>query len=233
MQNINNNKSYLVIGVVIVILIALWLGGLFDDKKKNENNKEHFTLDNANVPSNVVLSSDNETNNSKNSWYVTQDTAPEGTYKQHSYANGNRGSSDINPELDSLLQMSNDLTQKEYMTSDNFVGYDKNDGMFAQHVKSPNDDKKGKEKIAEMFNADNFLPQGNNNNDWFEVMPDAISVKNRHLINTSKPISVDTVSSSLRNASYDIRGSPANPKFAVSLWQNSTIEPDTNLKSLC
>ena len=48
-----------------------------------------------------------------------------------------------------------------------------------------------------------------------------------------KLIGVNTVGQSLKNASYDIRGTIANPKFAVSPWNNSTYEPDTNIKPLC
>ena len=64
-------------------------------------------------------------------------------------------------------------------------------------------------------------------------MPDAISVKNRHLINISKPIGVNTIGTSLRNPSHDIRGTPSCPKFVISPWLQSSIEPDHNLKGLC
>jgi hypothetical protein len=54
------------------------------------------------------------------------------------------------------------------------------------------------------------------------------------LINPSKFIpGTDTVGQSLKNPSYDIRGTIANPKYTVSPWNNSTYEPDYNIKSLC
>ena len=46
-------------------------------------------------------------------------------------------------------------------------------------------------------------------------------------------IGTDTVGQSLKNATYDLRSAPPNPKFVVSPWQNSTIEPDYNIKPLC
>ena len=46
-------------------------------------------------------------------------------------------------------------------------------------------------------------------------------------------IGVNTVGQTLKNPSHDIRGTIYCPKIAnVSPWQQSTIEPDFNLKSL-
>ena len=38
---------------------------------------------------------------------------------------------------------------------------------------------------------------------------------------------------SLKNPTYDFRGTIANPKYNVSPWMNSTYEPDYNVKPLC
>ena len=45
-------------------------------------------------------------------------------------------------------------------------------------------------------------------------------------------IGINTIGSGLKNASHDLRGAPSAPKFVVSPWLNSTIECDTNLKSI-
>ena len=59
-------------------------------------------------------------------------------------------------------------------------------------------------------------------------------MNNDKLINTDKyVIGVDTVGQSLKNATWDLRGTIANPKYSVSPWNNSTYEPDYNLKALC
>ena len=34
------------------------------------------------------------------------------------------------------------------------------------------------------------------------------------------------ISQTLRNASHDLRPEPRNPQVAVSLWNNSTIDPN-------
>lgn len=51
-------------------------------------------------------------------------------------------------------------------------------------------------------------------------------------VDASAKLGVDTVGSSKKNASYDLRGTLPCPKFVVSPWMNSTYEPDTNIKSL-
>lgn len=84
------------------------------------------------------------------------------------------------------------------------------------------------------YDSKNYLPQ-EVNDEWFDT--DFTQAKNKlnsdSLINTEKyVIGVDTVGQSLKNASYDIRGTVANPKFNVSPWNNSTYEPDYNIKPL-
>jgi len=89
-----------------------------------------------------------------------------------------------------------------------------------------------RDKNTDLFNADNSLPKETNKN-WFDTVPDPISVKNRNLINISKQVGVNTIGSSHKNASHDLRGSVPCPKFVVAPWLQSSIEPDTNIKSWC
>jgi len=85
------------------------------------------------------------------------------------------------------------------------------------------------------YNAKDYLPK-EINNDWFDT--DFSQAKHKinddKLINTEKyVIGINTVGQSLKNASYDIRGAVNVPKYSVSPWQNSTIEPDNNIAPLC
>jgi len=85
------------------------------------------------------------------------------------------------------------------------------------------------------YNAKDFLPK-EINDQWFDTdfSQAKYNINDDKLINTERyVIGVNTVGQSLKNASYDIRGTVANPKFTVSPWNNSTYEPDFNLKSLC
>ena len=91
---------------------------------------------------------------------------------------------------------------------------------------------KKKQTAKDIYNLDNFLPK-QVNEDWFDNVPEPISVKNRYLINISKQVGVNTIGSSHKNASWDLRGEVYCPKFVVSPWMQSSIEPDTSLVGLC
>lgn len=85
------------------------------------------------------------------------------------------------------------------------------------------------------YDAKDFLPK-EINSQWFDTdfSQAKYNVNDDKLINTERyVIGVNTVGQSLKNASYDIRGTIANPKFTVSPWNNSTYEPDYNIKGFC
>jgi len=137
-------------------------------------------------------------------------------YKHVSYNEGKRGS--LSPEVDKYF------SKNSSQVANDFTGVGDNDGL-AQYVSS---NKKQKDDI---FNAKELLPR-EENKEWFETH-DNVKVKNRHLINVYRPIGVNTVASSLRNGSRDIRGDETNPRFVVSPWNQSSIDPDTNNRGLC
>ncbi len=90
------------------------------------------------------------------------------------------------------------------------------------------------EKNKLKFNSGELLPK-EVNNDWFETdfSHAQVNVDDSNLVVTDRYIvGVNTVGQSLKNPSYDIRAAPACPKFTVSPWQQSTIEPDFNIKNL-
>jgi hypothetical protein len=150
-----------------------------------------------------------------------------GDFKRSDYSSGERGASDAKT-LDDFFNDGNDLAN-EANSNDNFKGQDLNNGKLAAYKGAG---KKTELADEDLFKVDDYLPQ-DKNKDWFDVMPEPISVKNRHLINVSRPVGVNTIGTTLKNASYDIRGTPACPKFVVSPWLQSSYEPDTNLKGLC
>lgn len=85
------------------------------------------------------------------------------------------------------------------------------------------------------YNAKDFLPKEINDK-WFDTdfSQAKANINDDKLINTERyVIGINTVGQSLKNASYDIRGSIPNPKYSIGPWNNSTIEPDYNLKPLC
>ncbi len=154
-------------------------------------------------------------------------------FKRSSYSGALRG--DLGPsDWDSYFDHNNNVfSNSQTGENDKFLPIDETNGGFAV-FKSKGRATCGSNQNCEpedLFDVDKYLPQ-EVNDDWFEVQPEPISVKNRHLINITKPIGINTIGTSLKNASHDIRGSVANPKFVVSPWLNSAIEPDVNLKPL-
>lgn len=60
--------------------------------------------------------------------------------------------------------------------------------------------------------------------DFGEFAPKALQGQN--FLEVSKQVGVDTQGSSMRNANYQIRADPPNPRTNVGPWLNSTIEAD-------
>lgn len=58
------------------------------------------------------------------------------------------------------------------------------------------------------------------------------SLKGKNFLSAGALIGVNTVGQSMRNANYQLRSEPPNPQVPVSVFYNSTIEPDTNRRDL-
>lgn len=58
------------------------------------------------------------------------------------------------------------------------------------------------------------------------------SLKGKNFLSAGALIGINTVGQSLRNASWDIRGTVPNPQVPVSIFNQSTIEPDTMRRPL-
>jgi len=87
---------------------------------------------------------------------------------------------------------------------------------------------------VEKYNVKDYLPK-DVNNEWFDTdFSQAQHIDDTNLINPDRfIIGVNTIGQSLKNPSWDIRGTIPNPKFSISPFNNSTYEPDYNLKPLC
>ena len=158
--------------------------------------------------------------------HTSKNSARAGKYKRLNYKDGRRGQS--HSDASKYFEDHNSLVKEGHLGNDEYSGRDETNDKFASY----NPGAKKSLTDEDIFKSENYLPK-EANKDWFEVMPEPISIKNRHLINVSRPVGVNTIGNSLRNPSYDLRGTPANPKFVVSPWMQSTIEPDLNIKGLC
>lgn len=88
--------------------------------------------------------------------------------------------------------------------------------------------------VKDQFDISKMLPR-QVEEEWFDVEPllTTKKIKGNHLLHPKVHMGVNTVSSSLRYGTHDIRGDIPNPKINVSPWNNSTIEPDTNIRGIC
>lgn len=74
-----------------------------------------------------------------------------------------------------------------------------------------------------------LLPKDASNDLWSRVNPAGQGdVDDKNYLTAGYHSGVNTVGGSLRNASLQIRSEPINPRSRVSVWNESTIEPDLN-----
>jgi hypothetical protein len=71
------------------------------------------------------------------------------------------------------------------------------------------------------------------NSTWAEQNPMGTgSLAGKNFLSAGALIGVNTVGQSLRNSNYQLRSEPPNPQVPVSVFLNSTIEPDVNRRNL-
>lgn len=142
-------------------------------------------------------------------------------YKKNSYRDLDSGSL-----KDVEAQYGVQDVNKNY--TDRYVPTDESQGMGA-----PIDIGSRRNNEKDKYDVNAFLPQ-EEEKDWFETI-EQVDVKNSNLINIYRPIGVNTIGSSQKIASYDIRGydGAIAPKFVNGPWLQSSVEPDRSTKSLC
>lgn len=158
--------------------------------------------------------------------------------------------------MDDLVSQCNTYSPSDPMTRNDFgpfTGYGKKRQLNFKNTEYPYSDgndtdeddekvftykkktftKRTPEDIKDLFNVNKMLPQ--ETEDWFDTVPlqHTKKINGTQLIDPKLHMGVNTIGSSLRNGTHDIRGDIPNPKITVSPWGNSTIEPDTNIKGLC
>jgi hypothetical protein len=130
----------------------------------------------------------------------------------------------------------------------NAVGSDMKQSSFPE----PSQTSEGFEDLASMTGPANFgstnqpagcyprdqltpselLPK-DQNSVWAEQNPMGPgSLKGKNFLSAGALIGVNTVGQSLRNANWQLRSEPPNPQTPVSIFNQSTIAPDTNRRPL-
>jgi hypothetical protein len=96
---------------------------------------------------------------------------------------------------------------------------------------------KDAEKPANCYPKDQINPQellpNDPNSKWAQVNPMGQGdIAGKNYLSGGALIGINTVGESLRNANYQLRSDPPNPQVKVSIWNQSTIEPDINRRPL-
>jgi len=127
-----------------------------------------------------------------------------------------------------LLTQSGDVVPAALDTSAANIGTDYTLGVD-QNLANPSG--------RQMQGSSELRPQEMNSG-WFNSPYDResqLNIENGNLLASATgqaKIGIDTIGQSLRNASYDIRGSVPIVKFDIGPFNNSTIEYDYNIKAL-
>jgi hypothetical protein len=155
--------------------------------------------------------------------FRTRNSSRDGKFVSSSFADGKRGGGRA-ADLDKFFEEGHPLEER--------IGFQRND-VIGQDIPYANyvPGKQRKLRDVDKFNAEAMLPK-EKHKDWFDDPYESTSVKNTHLINIYRPIGINTISTTLKNANRQLRADPVNPKIgAISPWMNSSIEPDTNIRS--
>lgn len=232
-MNLTKNQQLVILAVVVIIVVyfiyfrqenATNVPSESDSDHNKNNDVDTKSYDSS--LSSVVIEEDKSMPRSESDKLLLQkmlskNSAKDGEYKDVSYATGKRF--EKSSDLDKFFEQGDPLNSSE---NANFLANDNNDNL-ASYSGKPRKELSDDEK----FNASALLPK-EEKQDWFEdVTPQKI--KNRHLINIYRPIGVNTVITSRKNGSLDLRGNPVNPKTFVSPFLNSSIEPDVNARGIC
>jgi hypothetical protein len=217
MQLSNQTKFLLLVAGVIVVIYFLNSGNSAihnegsletpDDTKQTLAVVNDVSDDNTAVSMPEMPQSEQDMTMAKK--FLSKNRSYGGSYKPASYAEGQRGNGPS--DFDNYFDVNNELVSGSQRDNDGFMEFDESEGKLAGY-------KGGKRRELtdeEIFKAEDYLPQ-EEAKDWFEVMPEPIQSKNRHLISVTRPVGINTIGTSLKNASYDIRGCPVNPKFVIS-----------------
>jgi hypothetical protein len=147
-----------------------------------------------------------------------QKAGEESGYKPASYRDGVRGG--YSPNIDNFFEKGSPLAEID-------TGFKPNDETHSAYSAVPSASST-KMTEEEKFDASQLLPT-EVKKDWFEDVQ-GIAVNNTHLVNVYRPYGINTTQSSLKNPYRDYRGEPVISKTIISPFNNSSYEPDYNIR---
>jgi len=199
------------------------------ENNNNNNNTDDFLLNPGETRPDMPTQSDlafAKKNGmvTKNSAFVQGNIA----YKPANYVDGVRGGQ-TTKDYDQLFELNNPL--RDPLNNGGFTGYEEVASIdnYSSFATKSNPKLSTKDKM----DASKLLP--NDGNKWFDQeVPNNVNidVNNNHLINIYRPIGQNTILTTNKNATHDLRGDIPNPKTQVSVWNQSSIEPDVYMRGL-
>lgn len=230
-----------IIGIIIVVIVVVIILGLLSKEtfKKFINKKEYMdeiefneeVEGNMNKKVNAALEAEvaepivGETATLDE---INWPNAAGEKYKTVSYLDGERANySSLDAQDSYETQLAESIDYSSSTNNDKFVPSDNGNGNYASYEQHKTD-----YTVKELMDSDKLLPK-DEDKDWFDTVPEPIKVKNRHLINVNRPIGIDTVGSSMKIACRDLRGNIPAPKYVVSPFLNSSVEPDVATVGFC
>lgn len=222
---------FIIIGIIVVavILFCVIKFGIIDKKKENFDDELSESVDEDTDDFDEFIGDDiddeevekAEENGEIDSSVIEDKTQESTDYESSDYSTSDRQGNGINKKLLKSIEQKiknklnqNDelgvvITNPEYAEyNGNSVQYSKKDLMDSALLLPG--------KVSDKLKQDFNLP------------PEAVKLDNNNLITVNKSIGVNTVGSSLRNASHDIRGDMLVGKSYQGPWNMSTIEADIN-----
>lgn len=217
--------------VIILFLIAIvWylLSNSTNSTKSSSEESEGFdpnSNSNSNNENGVLISNDNDSMLENDAKLIKKMVGYNSTVGKKpnisSYDDGQRYQ-ELNDIESAFMQ------QNPFQSTDHFVGINEGDNLAPfvsnKNVKQMTDEDK--------FNPSELLPAQTGPSDWFDDI-DQIDVKNAHLLNIYRPVGVNTIGTTHKNPTTDIRGDIPNPKTIVSPFLNSSYDPDMYNKGVC
>lgn len=243
----NDNNLLLILGIGIIVLLLLKIMC----SNNNNNIIQKYYKNNQDVDEYENFTSGNHNNNDNN-----QDEDEYNNFTSGNHYDNNYNYNEINkPITEHYIQNANpntvEQTEKKQPVQQiseqvsikvpisdigifqpNNIEFDYGDANNVNYTLGVKDNPMGVKKQENNVTSKDLLP-GKSDKNWFENPDVGIKIEDANLLSDAiQKVGVDTVGQTRKNPSYDIRGTVPCPKFQISPWNNSTTEPDYNLKSL-
>jgi len=212
----DESKKMMLLFILVLVVIGLVIYSMNKNTNEDYTNEHYADEKVSNVDYNDQL--DNVFSNLDKP--LTKIEKPEKVMLPTNSINTPTNLNKVEDETNTAFVLKND--NNEYQNFN--LGVNKDDKKFTKGIES---------KPA--LSAKDLLPgMVTNKDNKFQTFNDLFNLEDAvQLEIPENKLGIDTVGQSRKNASYDIREAPPNPKFSIGPWNNTTIEPDYNIKSLC